>query len=241
MRTHNETDDYVGPDCPETDAYLRERHGDGFMGFPLYRLVYSAHVMKWSGGEWSDWDENIPVLMRGQLVADAEGRGLAPETVAERRVIEMRRTPMYPELYHIPGWILERWMAPAYWGSPTGWESRKVPGTEMPQMGPYPHMGRYMLVAGPYPEAPTGPFLDRIIEQWELMRDETLALEAGAYTRKRWYQAEEEDRVRNERWNREASAANMTAMQPLFGTFLEGGIARQAAVERAGIQSNYGN
>jgi len=83
--------------------------------------------------------------------------------------------------------------------------------------------------------------MDQWVEQWELMRDVTLAYAADAYVRKRWYEAEEEDRVREERWNLEASAANMTAMQSLFGTFLEGGQARQAAVERAGIQSNYGN
>ena len=148
---------------------------------------------------------------------------------------------MYPELYHTPGWIFERWMAPAYWGNPVEWESRKVPGTDLSQLGPYPHNGMYILVAGPFSEAPTGPFLDQWVERWDLMREETLAMEASQYVRKRWYEAEEEERVREEKWNREASAANMTAMQVLFGTFLEGGIARQQAVERSGITSNYGN
>lgn len=245
MREHNETDGYSGPAAEEVDLYLRERHGDGFLGFPLWRLVYSSHVMKWSGGEWNDWDPNIPVLLRGAIDYEACGHQVAMGrkelTVAERRVTELRRTEMYPELHHIPGWILERWMAPAYFGSPTEWLSRKVEGTEIPKMGPYPHNGLYVLAAGPFPETPTGPFLDQWVERWELMRDETLAYSAEAYVRKRWFEAEEEERERNERWNQEASAANMTAMQCLFGTFLEGGIARQAAVERAGIQSNYGN
>jgi hypothetical protein len=68
-----------------------------------------------------------------------------------------------------------------------------------------------------------------------------LAMEAEAYARKRWYEAEEADKAREERWNREASQANMTALQPWFSTYLEGGRARQAACEKAGIHSNYGN
>ncbi|MDE2102976.1 MAG: hypothetical protein KGL39_37375 [Patescibacteria group bacterium] len=245
MRRHNEVDGYQGPESEEVNDYLRERHGESYVGFPLWRLVYSAHVLKWSGGEWSDWDENIPVLERGavdyEVIGHQVGVGQKDPKVAERRVIELRRTPMYPELHNIPGWILERWMGPAYLGSPTEWLSRKVAGSDVPQMGPYPHNGLYVHMAGPFPEAPTGPFLDQWVEQWEMMRDDTLAYAADAYVRKRWYEAEQEELTRNEKWNREASQANMTAMQVLFGTYLEGGIARQAAVERAGIQSNYGN
>lgn len=241
MREHNETDNYSGPEATETNAYLRERYGDGFMGFPLYRLVYSKYVTTLSAGEWNDWDSNLPVEERGKMVADESGKSLTPNTRAERVVTEMRRCPEYPELEDIPGWILQRWMAPAYWGNPVEWESRVVEGTSLPRLGPYPFQGKYMLIAGPYPEAPSGPYLDRIVEQWELMRDTVLAMETGAYVRKRWYEAEEAEKRRKDRWNAEASAANMTAMQPLFSTFLEGGKARQAAVERAGINSNYGN
>lgn len=245
MRLHSETDNYQGPENEEVNAYLRERHGEGYLGFPLWRLVHSKFVMKWSGGDWHDWDENLPVHERGAIDYEAVGHevglGRKNPTVAERRVVELRRTLMYPELYDIPGWILERWMAPAYFGSPTEWLSRKVEGTDIPRLGPYPHNGLYVHMAGPFPEVPTGPFLDQWVEQWELMRDETLSYAADAYVRKRWYEAEEEDKQRSERWNRDASAANMTAMQTLFGTYLEGGIARQAAVERAGIHSNYGN
>lgn len=241
MKQHKELDGYSGPENIETNRYLRAEYGDGFMGYPLYRLVYSAFVSTLSAGEWHDWDENLPVELRGQIVAGETGKELTAESRAERRVIEMRRVEEYAELYHTPGWILQRWMAPAYWGSPTEWNSRVVPGTDLPMLGPYPSRGKYMLIAGPFSEQPGKLYLDKWVERWNEMREEVLALEAGAYVRKRWYEAEQRDKLRNEKWHREASAANMTAMQPIFSTFLEGGRARQLAAEHAGIQSNYGN
>ncbi len=241
MRDHKENDDYGGPEPQDANEYLAERHGCGFMGFQLYRIVHSQYVTALSGGEWSDWDKNIPTALRGSLVADSTGKGVEANMRADRQVIEMRRVPKYPLLFHTPGWIFERWMAPAYFGSPVEWEQRVVRGTSLPSLGPYPSKGEYILIAGPYPEAPTGPFLDRIVEQWDLMREETLAMETAAYVRMRTYEAEEEDARSSEKWNREASAANLAAMSPLFSTFLEGGRARQAAAERAGIFSNYGN
>lgn len=240
MRTHNENDGYSGPEHLETNEYLKDRHGDGFMGFPWYRLIHSRFVMALSGGEWSDWDQNLPSALRGELVSDGNGSVMAGSR-AERRITEVRRTPKYPLLHGTPGWIFERWMPPAYFGSPVAWESYVVPGRSLPRLGPFPHQGEYILIGGPYPEAPTGPFLDQLVEQWELMRDDVLAFEAAAYVRKRTYDAEEEDRIASERWNREASQANVTAMLPMMSTFLEGGRARQSAVERAGIRSNYGN
>lgn len=241
MRDHRENDGYGGPEPQDTNTYLAERHGCGFIGFQLYRLIHSQYVTSLSAGEWSDWDKNLPTALRGSLVADETGTGVTTNNRAERKVIEMRRVPKYPVLFHTPGWIFERWMAPAYFGSPVEWEQRVVRGTSLPKLGPYPVQGEYILIGGPYSEAPTGPFLDRLVEQWELMRDETLAMEAGAYVRMRTYEAEQEDAASSEKWNREASQANMAAMAPLFSTYLEGGRARQAAVERAGIYSNYGN
>lgn len=240
MRDHRELDRYTGPEAEETNAYLLERHGCGFMGFQTYRMVHSTGLTNLRAGEWCDWDQNIPVDLRGRMVMGENGHPV-PESNEERRVTEMRRVPKYPEFYDSPGWIFERWMAPQFWGHPLDWEGRVVPGTTLPILGPFPAHGQYMQIGGPYPEAPSGPFLDRIVEQWEMMRDEVLASHAETYTRKRIFDCEESDRIDSERWNREASAANLTAMQPMFSTFLEGGRARQLAAERAGIESNYGN
>lgn len=240
MRQHNELDGYCGPDATETNKYLRDRHGDGFMGFPTYRLVHSHGLTILKAGEWCDWDTNIPADLRGQLVM-GDGNHPVPDSREERRVTEMRRVPKYVEFHSTPGWLFERWMAPQYWGNPFDWEGRTVPGTTLPMLGPFPHQGHYMHVGGPYEEAPTGPFLDRLVEQWELMRDEVLAYAAETYTRKRIFECEEVDRESSDRWNRDASSANMTAMQSMFSTFLEGGKARQLAATHAGIESNYGN
>lgn len=245
MPEHSEIDGYAGPENREVNLYLRRQHGDCYMGFQTYRLVHSSAVFELSGGDWHDWDENLPVELRGRIVAGETGKELVAESRAERVVCEMRKVPKYPEFQDCHGWILERWMAPAFFGSPSWWNAQVVPGTTIPQLGPYPHRGQYINCLGmgfrPYPQMPTGPFLDRVVEQWELMRDETLALSTAAYVRKRDYEARDRDKLRSERWNRDAEQANMTALQPFFSTFLEGGKARQLAAEHAGLSSNYGN
>lgn len=245
MPEHNELDGYSGPDAAETNLYLRNRHGDGYMGFQTYRLIHTAFVTELSAGEWHDWDENLPVELRGRIVAGETGHELASESRAERMVVEMRRIPKYPEFMDCHGWMLERWMAPAYFGSPSWWMDQKVPGTSLPKLGPYPHQGAYASCLGPaftpYKEMPTGPFLDRIVEQWELMRDVTLSETVAAHVRRRNYEAEDRDKRMSEKWNRDVEQANMTALQPFFSTYLEGGKARQQAAEHAGLSSNYGN
>lgn len=240
MRRHNEVDGYAGPEAELANEYLRKVGGECFMGFPTYRLVYTKKLTDLSGGEWCDWDEAIPSDERGKLVMGLYGT-IVPDSVEMRRVVEVRRVEKYPEFFHSPGWVLERWMAPLYWGVPESWESHKVQGTDIPMLGPYPHQGRYMLVGGPYPERPTGQFLERLIEQWELMRDEVLAYSAANWVRKRVFEAKEREAERDERWNRDASKANMACLTPFLSTTLEAGRARQLAVERAGINSHYGN
>jgi hypothetical protein len=240
VRSHNEVDGYSGPEAELTNRWLREAGGDCFMGFPTYRLVYTAKLTDLSGGEWCDWDESIPPDQRGSLVMGLYGT-VVPDSKEMRRVTEMRRVEKYPEFHATPGWVIERWMAPLYWGTRESWERHKVDGTDIPKLGPYPHQGRYMLIGGPYPEKPTGPFLGRLIEYWEAMRDEVLAYEAATYVRKRVFEAEERDAAKNERWRNDAHKANMTCLTPFFSTTLEAGRARQLAVEHAGINSHYGN
>lgn len=241
MLTHHCLDSYAGPEPGDVNEYLAQRHGYCFMGFPFYRLVHGAFLWQLSGGTWCDWDENIPTPARGRMVANETGRALVNETQAERTVTELRRRHKYAEHADNPGWMLERWMAPAYFGTPTWWECQVVPGTTIPKLGPYPHQGEYILVLGPYPEMPTGPFCDQLVEQWELMRDEALAMRADTWIKKRHADAEREDEERSAKWNREASAANMTALQPMFSTFLEAGQARQRAADHQGVGSHYGN
>lgn len=240
MRRHNEVDGYAGPEADGVNEHLRKVGGDCFMGFPTYRLVYSGKLLDFSGGEWCDWDEGIAAEDRGSLVMGMEGKPV-PNTREMRKVQEMRKVHKYPEFFNSPGWVMERWMAPAYWGAPEAWLRHVVPGTDIPMLGPYPHQGRYMLIGGPYSEKPTGQFLERLIEQWEAMRDEVLSYAADTYVRKRVHGAEERHNQREEQWNRDATAANMAVLAPFFSTNLEAGRARQLAVERAGIQSHYGN
>ena len=211
----------------------------------MFRLVHSSALWQFSAGEWSDWDLNLPINDRGTLVADETGKSLAPNTRAERVVTEMRRRHKYAEFVPFPGWILERWMPPSYFGTPTWWNSQLVPGTSLPKLGPFPYQGGYVSVMGegfrPYPEAPTGPFLDRLIEMWNIMQAETLSMTPETYILKRNQEGIDEQAAIDERWRRESSAANMTAMQPLFSTYLEAGRARALAAEHAGLSSHYGN
>jgi hypothetical protein len=239
-RKHNEVDRYAGPEADLVNDHLRKVGGDCFMGFPTYRLVYTKKLLDWSGGLWCDWDESIPADERGSLVMGMHG-SVVPNTREMRQIAEMRRVEKYPEFFHTPGWVMERWMAPAYWGAPEAWERHVVAGTDIPMLGPFPHQGRYMIIGGPYPEKPTGQFLERLIEHWEAMRDEVLALEAATYVRKRVFEAEERHAEKEEKWTRDAHSANMAVLAPFFSTSLEAGRARQLAVEHSGIHSHYGN
>jgi hypothetical protein len=245
MPSHNELDGYAGPENKETNEYLLTRHGLSFNGCPLYRLVHSNFLWQFSAGEWFDWDPNLPINDRGTLVADETGKSLAPNTRAERVVTEMRRRHKYAEFVPFPGWVPERWMPPSYFGTPGWWTSQLVPGTSLPKLGPYPYQGAYISIMGeafrPYPEAPTGPFLDRLIEMWNIMQAEVLSMGAESYILKRDAEGCAEQDETDARWRREASAANMTAMQPFFATYLEAGRARALAAEHAGLTSHYGN
>jgi hypothetical protein len=244
MPSHAELDGYSGPENVETNEYLRSRHGECYISFPLYRLIHSAFVWQFSAGEWCDWDTSLPVESRGTIVTDEIG-GYTPSTVAERQVTEMRRRPKYAEFADFPGWILERWMPPTYFGTPSWWNSQLVLGTSLPKLGPYPYCGAYVSVMGegfrPYPEAPTGPFLDRLIEIWEIMQDEVRSMTPETYILKREREMRDEQDELDAAWRRDSSAANMTAMQPFFATYLEAGRARALAAEHAGLTSHYGN
>jgi hypothetical protein len=158
-----------------------------------------------------------------------------------RMVKEIRQVPKYSEYLDQPGWILERWVAPAYFGSVVEWESRTVPGTSIPKLGPFPVNGDYIYIDGPYTEPPTELYLARVIELWEALRDEMLALPLETYIRKRVFESEERERQREEKWNREARAANMQCLEPYFSVSLEAGKARDLAAEHAGINSHYGS
>jgi hypothetical protein len=76
---------------------------------------------------------------------------------------------------------------------------------------------------------------------WNIMQAETLSMPLETYVFKRDREGREEQEAIDERWRRESSAANMTAMQPLFSTYLEAGRARALAAEHAGLTSHYGN
>lgn len=245
MPGHSELDSYSGPEHVETNEYLKLQHGECFIGYPLYRLVHSSALWQFSAGEWNDWDQNLPIDSRGTLVAGEPGESPNPMNRAERVVTEMRRRLKYAEFASCHGWVLERWMPPSYFGTPTWWNSQTVPGTSLPKMGEYPYQGAYISVMGegfqPFSEAPTGPYLDRLIELWNLMQNEVLSMTPDTYVLKREAEGREEDRQRDEQWRRDSSAANMTAMQPFFSTYLEAGRARALAAERAGLDSHYGN
>jgi hypothetical protein len=245
MPTHAELDGYSGPENVETNEYLRQRHGECFMGFPLYRLIHSAFIWQFSAGEWCDWDPNLPVRDRGTLVKDEDGSSMSPATIAERQVTEMRRRLKYAQFGKFPGWIPERWMPPAYFGTPTWWNSQLVPGTSLPKLGPYPYRGGYVSIMGdgfpPFSEAPTGPFIDQLIEMWNIVQEQTLSMSRETYVLKRNAEGMAEYEEGEEQWHRESSAANMTAMRPFFSTYLEAGKFRGEAAEHAGLTSHYGN
>ena len=57
--------------------------------------------------------------------------------------------PKYP----CEGWVLEKWFAPAIWGTPEEWASHKSEdGSTI--MGGYPSEGDYWMLAGPFERIP---------------------------------------------------------------------------------------
>lgn len=159
---------------------LRRLGGLNRFGEPMLRVVWGWNCLTPIGGKFTERDSSGNVI---------------------RETCVLRNEPKYPT--YLNRWIIEQWFAPETFGSPESWyRSTKEWGEEgnIPQLGPYPHRGRYGLFT--VLENERGGFLQ--LTHWLL----------GIAARHYWWLkrhpvtlAEEKEiqRKREEAWEREAA------------------------------------
>lgn len=126
---------------------INARGGFNPWGQPRYRLVWAPDVYAPSGGVWLDW-------LPGTSMADRDEAKTAPL----RRSIEVRMVKRYGPL---TGWILEKWVPAAAYGTAETWYSPAVVGGTMlwvpwanqyvPSQGRYPTFGEYEYASYHFP------------------------------------------------------------------------------------------
>jgi hypothetical protein len=95
-------------------------------GEPVFRAGWSRDRLHWACGWWNDFDSSTGALLR--------------------RVFEPRQCPKY---HFTPRWIIEKWHAPEFYGSPKMWDeitsSWSAAHGKTLELGPYPSRGDYEL------------------------------------------------------------------------------------------------
>lgn len=258
-----ERDDFRGAslDIPRDlqDACLRFG-GKNPYDEPFYRLVIAeSRVMK-VGGNFVDWDENIPVEEREGILrmsvdcapepmyakVGKRRRRVGTRTSKEvmlpseakplRTVMEIREVQKYP---NHTGIILERWFPPSCFGTRTEWESHTTPNG-LPLLGPYPETGSYELVSDASNVMPSISKLRDVISFWERNhqnRGET----PEARRRKRINDAERKVEQREAKLRQEIVEKLSEGKGILLGTSLAAGRMRQELARKAGLKGHFGN
>lgn len=197
-------------------------------GEAMYRMEWAENIYQLEGGIWTEWDDDVPVSERGGLYSTA-----TPKSVT----VDLREVLRYPGMV---GWIIERWESVDYFGGKQSWEAAKVPGTDIPFLGPLNEHGRYVLVSGPSVEMPTTLDIKGAIEQVEWNKDQhhgSVERATQEALNDATYRYEEEGRKLRER----AEATFRDAMSPWHSTGLAAGRWRNEMAKRAGITEHAGN
>lgn len=133
---------YTGLQAIEAPQHIREallvRGGTNPYGEPMYRLVRCEGRKRFSTGKWHEWAPGTPLNMRN-----------VDMNRPWRSYVGTKAVPMYPGEH---GWVLEKWMSPAYFGRPEMWERprelggtlRLIDGKLVAASGGYPHYGDYL-------------------------------------------------------------------------------------------------
>jgi hypothetical protein len=247
-------DGYAGDENRTISEFLVKIGGKSYNGYPNYRLVISEQVFERKGAAWHDWDDNIAVGERSEVVrkvvqvVETYTRGgqtfelvvphsvMLPGNKPTRVVTEVRRVPKYSHL-DLQGWILERWFPPSMFGSPESWYARKVSGSSVPMLGPYPSEGLYEMIAGVFPEVPSQSFLQEFIRFQRQRAQEAEERDARAVIAEKM--ARHEKAEANKAENLRMRIREM--ISPLVGTSLAAGRWRNTMAEKAGIRSHMGN
>jgi hypothetical protein len=233
-------DDIQGEKRPPQSVadYLLKRGGTNIYGEPNFRLVWSSQRMKRQGGRWQDWDKNLSARERGGLISVGGGLLIPSHYKPDRIVVEIRTTPKYR---FDPGWVLERWIPAAYYGSETQWNMRCVPGTSVPLGGPWPEFGDYeMCHYSASVEMPSITQLQHAMDRSERAREQART-DVAQMVLERVNEAEEEYQKQLDAEREENEAMIRDVLSPLHSTTLSAGAFRTKLCERAGVFSHNGN
>lgn len=219
------------------ETYLLRKAGKNLHGEPVFRLVWGPNRLMKRGGRFNDWDKNIAAKERGGFLRLKSGLLIPNGHNPIRSVIEVRTVKKYPALS--PGWVLERWVPPAYYGGRGAWEDRCVPGTSVPLSGPYPETGDYEM-CGYFGEMPSIEQLVDKIDRCEKSRNEHKANTEQAYL-ERMNDAMDEYEKQEQKEREESQAIIDDLMKPLWGSSLTSGLIRNQLARQAGITEHVGN
>lgn len=229
-------------DGPEPNGLINEillRRGISPAGFPLYRVVRSEHIFEQSAGLWNDWDDDLNEQDRGGMFSQGDGNFRPSSHRPDRIVPEMRHIPAYTH-FEEPGWVLERWFPGSYFGSAEAWESIRVPGTNLPILGPFPADGKYLMQVGPFTIEPDISFLIDFIAHRE-SRWENMPRDVDLYVKQKVSEAEaKEERLAAKRIAEDHHRV-MESIKPLTSSTLEAGRWRDKMWQKSGHTSHLGN
>ena len=221
------------------DTYLERKGGKNVYGEPIFRLVFSTNRLMKRGGKFNDWDKNIKAKERGGVVRLNSGLLVPNGYRPIRSVIEIRTVKKYPAL--APGWVLERWVPRAYYGNRGDWESRCVPGTSIPLLGPYPVEGDYEMCGYFGGQGfPSIEWLSDKIDRCEKSRNEHKENTRQAYL-ERMDEAVAEYEKQEEKDRQESQAIIDDLLKPLWSSSLTAGVLRNQLARQAGITEHVGN
>jgi hypothetical protein len=219
-------------------TYLLRKGGKNLYGEPNFRLVWSPNRMIQKGGKFSDWDKNIAVHERGGFIRLKSGLLVPNGHTPIRTVIGIRTVPKYA---FDAGWILERWIPPAYYGSVDVWNDRVVPGTKIPLSGPYPATGDYEMCHNTASaELPSISELQTAIDRCEKAKAEHKEdAQQAALERENEYMAEYEAECAKELAESEAWVKEI--MKTNYSSSLQMGAHRTREALKLGITEHVGN
>lgn len=200
-------DNEFPPNCRSTEdvyRFLRRIGGTNPYGENNYLAVVASEVRFLAGAAYHEYAQGVKGLDAGRLEFDEElvtvpvsvkqegtshkttihvtaPKGMHVTNPPFRIVKEMRWVRRWPQL---KGWAILHWEAGAGGCTRSWWEQWKVPGTNLPILGPWPERGLYWtfcegfdvakkeITYATFPEIPTRTWMERAIAQFEFHRNQ---------------------------------------------------------------------
>lgn len=225
---------------------------------PNYRVVLAKCRLWKQGGEWTDWREEADLQARGGFVQNEQGEKVLSPEHPLRVVKELRTVPRYSictceegvllekggrrskagdctACGGVRGWIIEHWTPPhAFAGSEQEWYAKKVEGTDIPCLGPYPHDGEYLRIPNSKATASV-PSMSQLAELVFFLEGRKASMSHPSpeqYIRDRVYAMEQEDKRQREAIKQRNRELIREWNDPLHGSSLRAGAERERMAQQ---------